>query len=147
MQYHDCNGKASKKVTPKEDVAMKLHTQAGSITTNIKLRIDFTWTELSAAEILMWNFHVDDSSKGRYEMILGRDLLTALGLNLKWYDHFIEAYYGFKKGQRHPWLIWVRMNLKIEIQGWLHLNNHLRMLTHKKYKNRNKSVLLLNDYT
>ena len=35
-------GRLVRKVTPKEDVGMKLHTQAGSITTNIKLRIDFT---------------------------------------------------------------------------------------------------------
>ena len=31
----------------------------------------------------MWKFHVDKSTHGRYGMILGRDLLNALGLNLK----------------------------------------------------------------
>ena len=62
---------------------MKYHTQAGSITTNLKVEIYFTLPELSTMKIVMWNFHVDDSSKGRYNMILGRDLLTSLGLNLK----------------------------------------------------------------
>ena len=29
--------------------------------------------------------------KGRYDMILGRDLLTELGLNLKLYEHVIKG--------------------------------------------------------
>ena len=39
----------------------------------------------------MWNFHVDDSAKGRYDMILDTDILTDLGLNLKLYDNVIES--------------------------------------------------------
>ena len=61
---------------------MQRHTQAGSITNNLKFKIDFTLPELSAIKIVTWNCHVDDSAKGRYYMILGRYLLTALGLNL-----------------------------------------------------------------
>ena len=34
---------------------------------------------------------MDDSAKGRRDMILGRYLLTGLGLNLKLSDHVIEA--------------------------------------------------------
>ena len=37
------------------------------------------------------NFHVDDSTKGSYAMILGRDLLTELGSNLKLPEYNIEA--------------------------------------------------------
>ena len=37
---------------------------------------------------------MDDSAKGRYNMFLGRDILTVLGINLKLYDHIIEAYDG-----------------------------------------------------
>ena len=50
------------------------HTQAGNITTNIKVEIDFTLTKISATNIITWNFHVGDSAKGRYAMILGRDI-------------------------------------------------------------------------
>ena len=39
----------------------------------------------------MWNFHVDDSAKGRYDIIVGEDLLTELGLNLIFSEHVIEA--------------------------------------------------------
>ena len=70
---------------------MQCHTQVGSITTNIKVKIDFTLPEIRATEIVTWNFHVDNCGKGRYDMILGRYLLKVLGLNLKFFDHFIEA--------------------------------------------------------
>ena len=57
------------------------HTQAVIITINLKVKINFTLHELNATEIMMWNYHVDDSANGRYYMILGRHLLTALGFN------------------------------------------------------------------
>ena len=62
---------------------MQWHMQAGNINTYLKVKTDFTLPKLSAMEIVMRNCHVDDSDKVRYDMILGRDLLTALGLNLK----------------------------------------------------------------
>ena len=40
----------------------------------------------------MFTFRVDDSGKSRYDMILGRYILTELGLNLKFCNHFIEGY-------------------------------------------------------
>ena len=55
---------------------MQCHTQSGNITTNIKVKLDFTLPTLSATNVVTWKCHVDDSSKGRYDMILGRDLLT-----------------------------------------------------------------------
>ena len=38
-------------------------TQAGNLTTNKKVKIDFTLPEFSAEKKLMWNFHVEDSAK------------------------------------------------------------------------------------
>ena len=55
---------------------MQRHTQAGKITTNLKVIIDFNLTELSATKIVIWNCHVDESTDGRYDMILGGDILT-----------------------------------------------------------------------
>ena len=34
---------------------------------------------------------MDDSAKGKYDLILGRDLVTALVLNIKFSDHAIES--------------------------------------------------------
>ena len=53
---------------------MQWHTQVGSITTNLKVKIDFTLPEIIRTEIVTWNFHVDDSTRARYDIILGRYL-------------------------------------------------------------------------
>ena len=45
---------------------------------------------------------MDDYAKGRYDMILGRYLLTPSGLNLKLSDHAIEADYIPLKGSTSP---------------------------------------------
>ena len=46
--------------------------------------------------------HVDESAKGRYNMVLGQYLLTELGLNLKFSENIIEANYGPFKGSTTP---------------------------------------------
>ena len=56
--------------------AMQWHTQAGNITTNIEVKVDFTFPALSANNVVTWKFHVYDYSSGIYDMILGQDLLT-----------------------------------------------------------------------
>ena len=117
-----------------------------NITTNIKVKVDFTLPTLIAMNLVMWKCHVDDSARGRYDTILGHDLLIELGLNLKLSEHFIKPDDGTFKGLQHPWLIWVHIYLKIQIQGKLHPKNSLLMLTPKKYTSQNMYVLLQNDY-
>ena len=81
---------------------MQQNTQAGSITANIKVNTDFTLPALSETKIVTWNFHADDSAKVRYDMILGKYLITYLGFNLELSDHVIEADYGYFKGYTTP---------------------------------------------
>ena len=45
-----------RKLTPKEDAVIKWHTQGGSITTNLNIKIYFTSPELSMMEIVTWIF-------------------------------------------------------------------------------------------
>ena len=59
------------------------HTQDINITINIKVKVYFTLIRLSAANVVKWKFHVDDSVKGRYDMILGGYKFIELGINLK----------------------------------------------------------------
>ena len=66
------------KINPDKDIVMQWHTQVGNITTNLKVKIDFTLPALSATNVVTWKCHVDDSTKGIYGMILGRDILTEL---------------------------------------------------------------------
>ena len=63
----------------------------------MKVKIYFTLPRLNATKVVMFNCHVSYSAKGRYVMILDRDLLTALGLNLKWSEHVIDTYDGTLK--------------------------------------------------
>ena len=65
----------------KNDV-MTWDKKVGKFTTNIKIEVELILIELSAAKIMMLNFHVDDSAKSRYDMILVKYLLTELVLNL-----------------------------------------------------------------
>ena len=55
---------------------MQWHTQEVNVTANMKVKLNFTLTELRATKHLMWNCHVYDSAKVSYYMILGRDILT-----------------------------------------------------------------------
>ena len=71
-------GRLIKKNNPTEDALMQWHTQAVSISTNLKVNIDMILPELSVTKIVMWNCHVDDSAEGRYYVVLGRYILTAL---------------------------------------------------------------------
>ena len=51
---------------------------------------------------MTWYYHVDDSTKGRYDMILVRDMLTALELNKKLSEHVIKSDGGPLKGSTSP---------------------------------------------
>ena len=53
---------------------MQWQMQAGNITTNFKVKVDFTLPTLSATNVETWTCHVDNSARGRYNMILDRDL-------------------------------------------------------------------------
>ena len=64
MYFHDCNGKASKKIGPEKYALMQWNTQARNITTNLKFNVYFTLHALSATDVVTWNCHVDKSAKG-----------------------------------------------------------------------------------
>ena len=66
------------KLNTEKDAVMQWKTQATTITTNLKVNVDFTLPALSATNVATWKSHVDDSDRGRYDMILGRYLLTEL---------------------------------------------------------------------
>ena len=55
---------------------MQWHMKAGIITNNIQGKMGLNLPEIIATNIVTWNFHVNDSAKDRYDMILGRDIIT-----------------------------------------------------------------------
>ena len=62
-------------------------------------------------KIAALQYHMDKYSESRYNMILGRDILLALVLNLKIPKKSREVTYCLK-GAQHPWLIWLYTSLK-----------------------------------
>ena len=81
---------------------MQWRTQVDKITTNIRVKIDFTLPELSAIKTMTCNWHMDESSKGIHDNIFGRYLLTTLGLNINFSDHVTEVDNGTFKGSTAP---------------------------------------------
>ena len=63
--------------------------QAWKSTTSKRVNIDFFFPEFSATKIVTWKFHMEKSTNSIYYMILGRDLLTTLGMDLKFSDNVI----------------------------------------------------------
>ena len=53
---------------------MQSHTQAGNITTNHKVQVDFNLPALRTMNAVTWKCHVDNYANGRYDMILGQDI-------------------------------------------------------------------------
>ena len=81
---------------------MQWYTQTDNITTNFNIKVDSTLPKLISTNFIMYNFHGDDSAKGRYDMILGRYLWSEFELNLKWSYHVIKSDYGTFKGSTTP---------------------------------------------
>ena len=65
-------GSLVEKLNHEKDDVMQWHTQDENITTSIEIKVDFTLPALTVTNIMTWECHVDDSAKGRYNMILGR---------------------------------------------------------------------------
>ena len=101
------------KLYPKKDDVVQWHSQDGNITTNIKVKLDFTLPALIATNSVMWNFHLYDSAKVRYDMILGRYKITELGLNLKIPNTSSNQMVDPLKSLQNPLFIWVHIYLKI----------------------------------
>jgi predicted aspartyl protease len=64
-------------------------TKGGLFVTSGICPIKFYLPEFSTQECVKWDFHVDDSTrtvKSRHDMIIGRDLLEQLPLDIKFSD-------------------------------------------------------------
>ena len=63
--------------------------QAGKFMNSKKVNAEFFLPEFIATKIVTWKCHVKKSTNGRYNMILGRDLLNSLVLDIKFYENAI----------------------------------------------------------
>ena len=64
-----------------------------------EVNIYFCLPEFSVTKIVTWECHVNKSTNGRYDMIIVKDLLTSLGLDLQFSNNIFiggkEPYEGF----------------------------------------------------
>ena len=69
----------------------KWSTAAGLLNTSVKTkRLEFSLTELQSSRKIEKSFHVVDIDLKNYEMIIGRDLITSLQLDIKGSDMSIK---------------------------------------------------------
>ena len=84
-------GKLMLKIITKEAAKNIWETQYRKFMTSRKANIVFCLPEFSTARIVTFRCHVDESNNSIYYMILGRDLLTSLGLDLKFSKNIISG--------------------------------------------------------
>jgi hypothetical protein len=69
----------------------KWSTAAGMLDTKDKTKkVEFSLPELHANRTIKKSFHIVDLKLNRYDMIIGRDLITSLGLDVKGSDQSIK---------------------------------------------------------
>ena len=57
-------------------------TKAGSFETSRKAMVSFVLSELQADKVITWEFHVDEVETTHYDLLIGRDLLNEVGIDL-----------------------------------------------------------------
>ena len=67
----------------------------GMLKTKYKSKINFSLTEFSDKKIITWTFNVADKESLGYNMILGRDLLIELKMNIS-FDRKIVTWEGIE---------------------------------------------------
>ena len=76
-------GKLKSKLKQKKSLISTWETKAGKFTISKKANINLCLSEFSVNKIMPWKCPIDNSTNKRYGMILGKDLLTVMGLDLK----------------------------------------------------------------
>lgn len=66
----------------KEIKSRKFATGSGQLKTKYQAEIKFTLPEFSNSKIINWKFYLTEDEDLGYDMILGRDIMTQLGINL-----------------------------------------------------------------
>ena len=64
-------------------------TPAGPVSTNRKVKVQFTLPEMQDDKLIEWECHVI-KDLGSHDMILGRDLLEFLGIDIRFSDQTVE---------------------------------------------------------
>ena len=91
-------GKLTGKFKPKNSIETTWETQEGKFITSENVNVDFYLSEFGATKIVTWRCHIARSANSRYDMILGRYLLTTLGLDIEFSENIFLGGDGPFKG-------------------------------------------------
>jgi len=78
------------KLKVKRSTPAQWNTAAGSFSTIARCALEFALPELSPSKVVKASVHVTQQRLGNYDMILGRDLLEELGLQMNFAEHTIR---------------------------------------------------------
>jgi len=81
--------KFTKKLRVKKGEAVQWNTPGGVMTTNQRVKVQFTIPELQDDKLIEWNVHVKEDLNS-FDMILGRDILQFLGIDILFSQERIE---------------------------------------------------------
>ena len=82
MSLFFAKAKADKLPVKKTKKERQWSTTAGILTTNTKIATSFSFPELHANKLINQSLHVVDINIDRYDMIIGRDLIKSLGIDI-----------------------------------------------------------------
>ena len=82
----------------KRDTTTQCRTQTRKLTSNKNVNIDFFGPKFSTTTIVKCKLHLGDFSEFRWHITLGRDLLMALWVYIKFQERLISGGYGPYKG-------------------------------------------------
>ena len=68
-----------------------MKNQSIYFTTSKEVNVNSCLQEFSGTKSALWKYHMDDSNKSRYDMILGRYILMALGLDIIYFYKNIKV--------------------------------------------------------
>lgn len=89
-----------KNLKVKKDYKTVWNTQAGTFITDSMVKVPFKLPELDPSRVIYWTCHVME--EGAYGMIMGRDLISDLKLNLDFSQQKITCDTGWFKGREAP---------------------------------------------
>ena len=76
-------------------------TQSGNFTTSNKVNVYFFQPGFIVTKFIQWKCHVNNSTSCTYKVVLGRDLLTALVIDIKFLKKFLSAVKDHTNGDWH----------------------------------------------
>ena len=115
------------------------NTPGGRLVTTSRCKVLFRLTELNASRVIEWECQVNDSKEPtNYDMIIGRDLLEELGINLKFNTGTIE-WDEAQLPMRDPGVTQEQMFLADDAEGKLAVqaSERLKAILDAKYEKAN----------